>query len=673
MAGLNLGNAYMSISPSFKGFAAAVNKELGGSLEKTGATAGASFQTGFMGKLAGAGTAILGALGLASFITEATQASDATDKFKQTLNFAGIKTDKIDALTKSTQTYADQTVYDLADIQNMTAQLGANGVKDFDKIAEAAGNLNAVSGGNAETFKLVGLAITQVAGSGRLMTQDWNQIASAIPGASGKLQEAMRKNGAFTGNFREAMSKGQITAEEFNQALMDLGMTDVAKKAATSTSTIEGAWGNFQATVVGGLKSFIDWAKPALTGMLSAASTAFQSFFSFMSGSVIPALQSFGQWVAQNRAVLTPLAAAVAGAVVAWKAWKVAVGLWNTVTAISTGLMAGYTAAVEGSTIAEGLSTKAKQVAIVTQRLFNAAMNANPIMLVVTAIAALVAGLVVFFTQTEVGRQAWASFTGWLSTAWNVVSSAWSAAWAAIGSFLSGTWRGIQSVATGVWNAIVGFFKGIPGRVRGALSALGSLASSVGGWFGRAKDAAVERFDSLVGWVRGVPGRVVSALGNVGSLLWDAGSRIISSLWDGLKSKFESVKSWVSGIGDWIADHKGPKAYDLQLLVPNGQWIMGGLAEGLESSFHDQVLGTVSSMGPRLADELQTAASSNLSSSISAASSSSAASVVSASVSSSDVEAMAERIAERTANALYQAMTGSSRSLSLQSKAGVVI
>jgi phage-related protein len=195
----------------------------------------------------------------------------------------------------------------------------------------------------------------------------------------------------------------------------------------------------------------------------------------------------------------------------------------------------------------------------------------------------------------------------------------------------------------------------------------------VGGWFGRAKDAAVERFDSLVGWVRGVPGRVVSALGNVGSLLWDAGSRIISSLWDGLKSKFESVKSWVSGIGDWIADHKGPKAYDLQLLVPNGQWIMGGLAEGLESSFHDQVLGTVSSMGPRLADELQTAASSNLSSSISAASSSSAASVVSASVSSSDVEAMAERIAERTANALYQAMTGSSRSLSLQSKAGVVI
>ena len=45
----------------------------------------------------------------------------------------------------------------------------------------------------------------------------------------------------ISGNFREAMEKGEISADEFNQAIMDLGMTDVAKEAATSTSTIEGA------------------------------------------------------------------------------------------------------------------------------------------------------------------------------------------------------------------------------------------------------------------------------------------------------------------------------------------------------------------------------------------------------------------------------------------------
>ena len=109
------------------------------------------------------------------------------------------------------------------------------------ELTEAAGNLNAVAGGNADSFKSVAMVLTQTAGAGKLTTENWNQLADAIPGASGKLQEALLKNGAYTGNFRAAMAKGEITADEFNQALLDLGMTDVAKQAATSTSTIEGA------------------------------------------------------------------------------------------------------------------------------------------------------------------------------------------------------------------------------------------------------------------------------------------------------------------------------------------------------------------------------------------------------------------------------------------------
>ena len=133
------------------------------------------------------------------------EASDSADKFKSTLNFAGLDTGTIDALTASTQTYADQTVYSISDIRNVTAQLAANGVQGFDQLAEAAGNLNAVAGGNAETFSSVGMVLTQTAGAGKLTTENWNQLADAIPGASGKLQEAMLKNGAYTGNFRDAM------------------------------------------------------------------------------------------------------------------------------------------------------------------------------------------------------------------------------------------------------------------------------------------------------------------------------------------------------------------------------------------------------------------------------------------------------------------------------------
>ena len=133
-----------------------------------------------------------------------------------------------------------------------------------------AGNLNAIAGGNADTFKSVGMVLTQTAGQGKLTTENWNQLSNAIPGASGKIQEALLKAGAYTGNFRDAMSQGQITAEEFNNALLELGFDKVAVNAAKSTATFEGAWGNLEASVVGGLSDALNAVKPALTDLIGA-------------------------------------------------------------------------------------------------------------------------------------------------------------------------------------------------------------------------------------------------------------------------------------------------------------------------------------------------------------------------------------------------------------------
>lgn len=128
---------------------------------------------------------------------------------------------------------------------------------------------------------------------------------------------------------------------------------------------------------------------------------------------------------------------------------------------------------------------------------------------------------------------------------------------------------------------------------------LGELGARMGAFVLKAKDAAVEKFTELVNWVKDVPNKIINALGSVGSLLWDAGSRIISGFFDGLKSKFEEVKNFVGGIGDWIAAHKGPKAYDLALLIPAGNWIMQGLDEGLDAGFR-KVQDRVSGFGTQL-------------------------------------------------------------------------
>lgn len=257
-------------------------RELGETAEKTeskfvslkdkltiGAVAGATSQA--VQVITGSFTDLIG---------EGLAASDSMDKFRSTMKLGNFGEEEIDKAAVAVKKYADDTVYELNDVSNTTAQLAANGIKNYTELTQAAGNLNAQAGGNADTFKSVAMVMTQTAGAGKLTTENWNQLADAIPGASGVIQEALKKNKAFTGNFRDAMSDGQITAKEFNDAITELGMNDGAVKAAKSTSTFEGAVGNLQANVVSGIQDIINHlGKDNLTGMVNKASDAVVGVF----------------------------------------------------------------------------------------------------------------------------------------------------------------------------------------------------------------------------------------------------------------------------------------------------------------------------------------------------------------------------------------------------------
>lgn len=222
------------------------------------------------------------ASGIAGLGSEAIEASDSVYKFKSTMKLGGFGEKEISSASKEVQKYANETVYELGDVSNTTAQLAANGVKGYMKLTEAAGNLNAQAGGNADTFKSVAMMLTQTAGAGKLTTENWNQLADAIPGASGVLQKAMKKNGAYTGNFRDAMADGKISSDEFNKALMQLGMNDGAKKAAKSTETFEGAFGNLKANIVTGMQEMLQKVgKKNLTNAVNGASKAVVSLTKF--------------------------------------------------------------------------------------------------------------------------------------------------------------------------------------------------------------------------------------------------------------------------------------------------------------------------------------------------------------------------------------------------------
>nr|DAN76687.1 MAG TPA: tail tape measure [Caudoviricetes sp.] len=464
--------------------------KLGNAVEDAGKKAENAGNGGFTvlkGALANlAGNVIQSAIsGIQGLVGDALDSSDSLKKFESTMSFAGYDDSQIQTARDAMKDYADKTVYDLNTISNTTAQLAANGIQDYTGLTEAAGNLNAVAGGNADTFQSVAMVLTQTAGAGKLTTENWNQLSDAIPGASGKIQEALLKNGAYTGNFRDAMEKGQITADEFNQAIMDLGFTDAAQEAATSTDTFEGAMGNMEAAVTHGLMQIYDAiGSENVTGFISGISDAVSE--------IVPYIKDAIQWLKDNLPTIAPLLATIAAGL---GALMVAQQIEQMINAFRS-----WKTATEGLTVA--------------QRILNAVQLSSPVGLIIAAIAALVAGIVVLWNTNEDFRNA-------VTKAWNQIKEVVGSVASAIGNFFTQT---IPDAVNTVKDAIVTFFtQTIPNAFNDALTVVANWASSVGEFLSGLPGQFAE-------WLGGVIDSVANWAANLAQSALDAGSQFVSNL-----------------------------------------------------------------------------------------------------------------------------------------------
>ena len=216
---------------------------------------------------------------------ETIETSDSMYKLQAAMRFSGYSEAEIQRIAGATgtlKTYADKTVFSLQDVMSTFGSLSANGIKDADKLTEAVGNAVAVFGGGAKEYSSVALAFSQAMAAGALHAQDWNQIINASPQLAGGLRKELIKLNPTLGNdFKGAMEKGAITADMLRQAINNIGMTDMAKEAATSVTTFEGAMGNLEASAVSGMMNLYDtFAKPkvidAINGMTSKVDTGFE-------------------------------------------------------------------------------------------------------------------------------------------------------------------------------------------------------------------------------------------------------------------------------------------------------------------------------------------------------------------------------------------------------------
>lgn len=524
------------------------------------------------------------------------EASDSAQKFASTLSFAGLDTSTIDQLTASTQKYADQTVYDLSDIRNTTAQLAANGVDGYADLAEAAGNLNAVAGGNADTFKSVGMVLTQTAGAGKLTTENWNQLSDAIPGASGKLQEAMQKNGAYTGDFRDAMAKGEITAEEFNKAVMDLGMTDAAREAATSTSTIEGAMGNLEASAVNVGVQILDAFKGPLTEGMSSLAEGISSLpqtFNGMMGSMMPVLRQIGSVV---QTAFVPVGQAISGKLLP-ALQPFMQSFQNLGSAILPVLNAAFQAfmPVLGSLLAGFAQVGGTIMSTLTPVLNNLAAVFQTVLPVIqqqfqiwgTALQNII-NAVFPYIQTII------------TTVMNIINGIITTVLAALQGDWGGVWTGIQDIAVRVWNGIQNNVTAAINAVSGVISAvMNAIGSTWSGAWNAVKNLASDAWNgitnavrngvnSVANTVKGVGGKIKAAFNGAGSWLLSAGRNIIQGLINGIKGAIgnavAAVKNAASNIVNAAKSALGIHSPSRVFRDEVGKMIPAGLGKGVEAN-----------------------------------------------------------------------------------------
>jgi tape measure domain-containing protein len=456
-------------------------------------------------------------------------ASDGIQKFQSTMKFAGKSSGEIAKLTTASKKYADDTVYDLTDVLNTTAQLGANGVKNYGQLVQASGNLNAVAGGNADTFKSVAMVLTQTAGAGKLTTENWNQLADAIPGASGKLQEAMKKNGAFTGNFRDAMANGQITADEFNKAIMQLGMTDVAKQAATSTDTFEGAFGNLQASFVTAGLDFVNKFKQPITDGMTAIANAVPGITNALSG-VIGFLGQFGGMIAQSFSGLAP---------VITQAFSGISGIIGSLTSSGNQIQTLFTTI--STTISGILGTMD----------FSALTN-----LAQAILPALQAGFQTFLGYVTPAIQplltAFVNLWNAIQPIVNVIASSLMPVFQILGAFLGGFVSGVMGALTTAFNVLAGVARVLTPVIQfvgSVIQALAPIFVTVAGFIGQLM-GQFAGFNGILGVVSKVVSSVFSGIIGFGSRLFSS----LSGVFNNIANGFRIMGSGLGGVGRGIAN-----------------------------------------------------------------------------------------------------------------------
>ncbi len=442
-------------------------------------------------------------------------------------------------------------------------------------------------------------------GLGLVLTEGISQIASQLFGdafGSAVYSQLSRVTGIFQTFFD--MIFGSLSKQDNIDILTMLGFSEgAANQIVNIADNIRVTFENI-GSIAGNVASIVVDFVGDLLGIKDGEQGVNLLGFAFegISGFIREASESlskFTSWLKDSPLALDALKLAVVSITSAWAGYKAVLTLTkgietirNATLAITNGLMLAQFVRTGALTTAEAANAAATMGASGAFGIFNAVLSANPIGLIVAAVAALTAGLVWFFTQTETGQQIWSSFVDWIkqawqgiadffvnlwsgisegaSTLWDGVVSAWTvyvetvkAVWGAIGQFFSDLWTGIQEFASTAWTTITTTVMGIVQPfIDGFMNIWNNISDGLTQiWEGikMVFQGAWEFIKSIfLGAILIIIDLVTGNFDQLGadlSLIWDGIKNGVSMIWEGIKTYFSGVVDVIVGYGKAVFEN----------------------------------------------------------------------------------------------------------------------
>ena len=445
-----------------------------------------------------------------------------------------------------------------------------NGSISFDDFNKKVMELNQNGFGKYASFAQQAKDATQ--GIGTAMENVKNRVAKAVQ----KVVEAVDVEniaGAINGFSSQFGKVGDAAASMVTGVKNWLGQLWQALKDNGALFTFKSLWDGLRDAIMGVVNMVIDWAHMIPPDGLANG---------------IKLVADTLDWFVQHGKELAPIIIGIGTAFAAVKGYQALnsglqalTGTMNTVTTAAKGVsngimlmmdlggpvamlkqMAGGLSLVKTAQTAWSTATK---MATAVQGAFNAVIAANPIGAIVVGVAAVVAALAWFFTQTEAGRKAWAAFTSFISSAWQKAVD-----------FVTNLGQNIANFFTqtlpNAFQSVIQWFQQLPSAIGTALS---NLITSIGTWavsFGQSALQAGQQFVSnIANFLTNLPATIAYwlAYGITFVVLWAAqlGSQAISAgqqflanlgtffvqlpgnIWNWLTSTVASVASWAAQMG----------------------------------------------------------------------------------------------------------------------------